>query len=80
MTSELLYLLSDCEMTVLPHPKAPGIAVVPPCTTGNSASSTRWPVSSGVLAATFSTHGRGTRTGHVCIIVCLACRKELSEI
>jgi hypothetical protein len=23
---------NDWEMTVLPHPKAPGIAVVPPCT------------------------------------------------
>jgi len=32
MTSELEYLDSDCEITVLPHPKAPGIAVVPPCT------------------------------------------------
>ena len=32
MTSELEYLDSDCEMTVLPQPKAPGIAVVPPWT------------------------------------------------
>ena len=30
MTSELEYLLSDCEMTVLPHPNAPGIAVAMP--------------------------------------------------
>ena len=26
------YLDSACEITVLPQPKAPGIAVVPPCT------------------------------------------------
>ena len=32
MTSELENLDSDWEMTVLPQPKAPGIAVVPPCT------------------------------------------------
>ena len=32
MMSELEYLDSDCEMTVLPQPKAPGMAVVPPCT------------------------------------------------
>ena len=30
--SELEYLDSDCEMTVFPHPKAPGMAVVPPWT------------------------------------------------
>ena len=32
ITSLLEYLESDWEMTVFPHPKAPGIAVVPPCT------------------------------------------------
>jgi hypothetical protein len=32
MTFELEYLERDCEMTVLPQPKAPGMAVVPPCT------------------------------------------------
>ena len=32
MTSELEYLESDCEITVLPQPKAPGMAVVPPWT------------------------------------------------
>jgi len=30
MTSELEYLERDWEITVLPQPKAPGIAVVPP--------------------------------------------------
>ena len=32
MTSELEYFDSDCEMTVLPQPNAPGMAVVPPWT------------------------------------------------
>lgn len=32
MTSELEYFDSDWEITVLPHPNAPGMAVVPPCT------------------------------------------------
>jgi len=32
MTSLLEYLDRDWEMTVLPQPKAPGMAVVPPCT------------------------------------------------
>lgn len=32
MTSLLENLDNDWEMTVLPQPKAPGIAVVPPCT------------------------------------------------
>jgi len=32
MTSELENLDSVWEMTVLPHPKAPGMAVVPPWT------------------------------------------------
>uniref|UniRef100_A0A0E9RXD9 Uncharacterized protein n=1 Tax=Anguilla anguilla TaxID=7936 RepID=A0A0E9RXD9_ANGAN len=40
MTSLLEYLERDCEITVLPHPKAPGMAVVPPWTHGKSASST----------------------------------------
>lgn len=32
MTSEFEYLDKAWEMTVLPQPKAPGMAVVPPCT------------------------------------------------
>lgn len=32
MTSLLEYLDKDWEITVFPHPKAPGIAVVPPWT------------------------------------------------
>lgn len=32
ITSEFEYLERAWEMTVLPQPKAPGMAVVPPCT------------------------------------------------
>jgi len=35
-------------------------------TYGNKASNTRCPVRSGWLAGSFSTHGRGWRTGHTC--------------
>ncbi|PTQ40057.1 hypothetical protein MARPO_0042s0092 [Marchantia polymorpha] len=56
-------------MTVLPHPKAPGMAQVPPSTDGKSASSTRCPVSSGVSAGSFVADGLGVRTGHVCSMV-----------
>lgn len=34
MASELENLASDCEITVLPQPKAPGTAQVPPSTEG----------------------------------------------
>ena len=57
-------------MTVLPQPKAPGTAQVPPSTDGKSASMTRWPVSSGESPASFSVTGRGVRTGQNCCIVC----------
>ena len=57
------------EMTVLPHPNAPGMAHVPPNTDGNITSSTRWPVSSGVFAGSFSATGRGALTGHFCNMV-----------
>ena len=56
------------EITVLPQPKAPGIAHVPPRTAGNSPSRTRWPVSSGSLARSLARVGRGARTGHSCSI------------
>lgn len=69
--SELEYLDSDWEITVLPQPKAPGMAVVPPCTQGKRASSTRWPVSRGKSAVIFSATGRGLRTGHTCIMLSL---------
>mmetsp|Transcript_17529 Transcript_17529/g.68000 ORF Transcript_17529/g.68000 Transcript_17529/m.68000 type:complete len:250 (+) Transcript_17529:1102-1851(+) len=65
MQSELENLETDCEITVLPQPKAPGIAVVPPCTHGKRASRTRCPVSRGWSPASFSVTGRGTRTGQL---------------
>jgi len=69
MTSELLYFDSDWEMTVFPQPKAPGMAVVPPCTQGKRASNTLCPVSNGKSAANFSAEGLGVRTGQTCNMV-----------
>ena len=63
MPSELEYLESACEMTVLPQPNAPGIAHVPPSTEGKSVSSTRWPVRRGVSAMSFFATGLGVLTG-----------------
>jgi len=51
MTSELEYLERAWEIHVFPHPKAPGIAQVPPNTDGKRASSTLCPVKSGVSPA-----------------------------
>ena len=47
--SELEYLERACEMQVLPQPKAPGIAQVPPKTEGNNASKTLYPVNRGIF-------------------------------
>jgi hypothetical protein len=47
--SEFEYLDNAYEIHVFPHPKAPGIAQVPPKTDGNKESSTLYPVSKGVL-------------------------------
>ena len=52
MADVLEYLDSACEMHVLPQPKAPGMAHVPPSTEGKSTSITRWPAS--VCRAFFS--------------------------
>lgn len=57
--TELEYFDSAWEITVLPQPKAPGMAQVPPRTDGNRVSRTRWPVSSGVSAIIFCATGRG---------------------
>jgi len=65
MMSELDYLESDCEMTVLPQPNAPGTALVPPNTEGKIPSMTRCPVKRGVLAAKDSVTGLDSRTGHL---------------
>lgn len=66
MAVQFEYLDRACEMTVLPQPNAPGMAQVPPRTDGNSESRTRWPVTSGTSAASFSLTGRGSRTGQKC--------------
>ena len=66
MASELEYLDSACEMHVLPQPKAPGMAQVPPSTDGKKVSMTRWPVTSARLPASFSRTGRALRTGQKC--------------
>ena len=47
MTSASHHLAICCSSTVLPVPNPPGTAVVPPRVTGNSASITRCPVTSG---------------------------------
>lgn len=57
MRSELENFESACEITVFPHPKAPGMAQVPPCTEGSRESRTRWPVISGVLARQLVSEG-----------------------
>ena len=51
----------------------------PPRTDGNSASSTRWPVSSGVLASSFAATGRGDRTGHVWSILYFCVRGKHAQ-
>ena len=63
MPSELENLDRAWEMTVLPHPNAPGIAHVPPSTDGNRPSSTRCPVNRGVDGSSLRATGRGARTG-----------------
>jgi len=57
------------EIQVFPHPKAPGIAQVPPNTVGNKASRTLCPVNNGVLPASFSLTGLAYLTGHSYTIV-----------
>ena len=49
----LLNLDRDCEMTVLPQPKAPGTAQVPPSTEGKRPSMTRSPVMRGTLPGSY---------------------------
>ena len=57
------YLEIAYEIQVLPHPKAPGIAQVPPSTEGNKLSKTLCPVNRGTLPLNFSAKGLGYRTG-----------------
>lgn len=64
ITSEFEYLDRAYEIHVFPHPKAPGIAHVPPNTDGKSASSTLYPVKSGVSPAKCDKTGLDCLTGH----------------
>ena len=68
MTSALQPLASASSSTVLPVPKPPGMAALPPCATGNRQSRMRWPVTSGALVGTRRATGRGTRTGQAWLI------------
>ncbi len=63
MTSALQPLASASSSTVLPVPKPPGIAALPPSATGNRLSRMRCPVTSGAPAGSRARTGRGTRTG-----------------
>ena len=65
--SASLHFASCCWVTVLPLPKGPGIAAVPPLAIGKSPSRIRCPVIRGTVGFIFSFTGLGTRTGHFCI-------------
>ena len=56
-------------VTVLPQPKPPGIAQVPPFAIGKRLSIVRWPVKSGVVGGSFCLNGRGVFIGHVVLRV-----------
>ena len=62
-TSELEYLDKAYEIQVFPHPKAPGIAQVPPKTEGKRESKTLCPVKRGTFPANFSAQGLTYLTG-----------------
>src|SRR5665647_2301575 len=64
MTSASHHFATYCSSTVLPVPKPPGTAAAEPRASGNSRSSTRWPVPSGTTSSRRSRKGRGRRTGH----------------
>ena len=51
MTSASAHLTICCSSTVLPVPNPPGTAAVAPLATGNSRSTTRWPVARGIDGA-----------------------------
>ncbi len=56
-------------MTVLPVPKPPGMAAVPPLEMGNRVSRILWPVKRGMSGMSFLFTGRPNLTGHLCIIM-----------
>ena len=64
MMSASHHLASWCWVIVLPVPKPPGMAAVPPLAMGNMVSSTRWPVISGREMDRRREIGRSTRIGH----------------
>ena len=64
LSSVSAYSAKLCWNTVLPEPKPPGIAVVPPFLTCRNASITRWPVVRSSLLKTLLLNGRGSRMGH----------------
>jgi nucleoside-diphosphate-sugar epimerase len=53
-------------MTVLPVPKPPGMAAVPPLAVGKKVSMILWPVTRGVSVASLNFMGLAFRTGQVC--------------
>src|SRR3990172_5642163 len=67
ITSASAHLDSVCCMTVLPAPKGPGMAAVPPWATGKRTSMMRCPVTSGSRGSKRWTSGREKRTGQVCM-------------
>ncbi len=82
-----LHAHHDCNCGLLrnhtatsPNAHLSGRKPSPPRTEGKRASSTRCPVSSGVLASSFAATGRGDRTGHVCSILyfCAAADEDRS--
>ncbi len=68
MTSALHALASASSSTVLPVPKPPGIAALPPSAIGKSESRMRCPVISGSSEGSRSRTGRGSRTGQKWLI------------
>ena len=63
MTLVLENLAIACEIQVLPQPKAPGMAQVPPRTDGNRESKTLYPVNKGTFPTNLLAKGLGFLTG-----------------
>lgn len=61
-------------MTVLPVPKPPGMAAVPPLGIGKKVSMILCPVIRGSVMSSLCLYGLGCLTGHVCsIFICIVC-------
>ncbi len=63
------HFASWCCTTVLPEPKGPGTAAVPPLAMGKSVSMMRWPEFMGRAGTNFLVYGRWIRTGQRCTMV-----------